>query len=275
MSNLSLVAQTLFDAEVKAAYASNGFLLRDGFRMKRDIVGKTVQFRKVGQIISVPTGFMQAVTIQDPGYNAVETILQKYTTPTGVDEVEELEVNFDVRMENAMLVSEAMGRRSDQICIDALAADPGSTLVDGGTNFNYTKFTQVMEFFEDNAVPLSDRYIALSASNVRSLMADDQFVSSYYTDKRVIDKGIAREYLGFNLVTIPTMVEGGLPKAGTIRNSFAWHKKAVGMGVGKNFQTRMDYIPEKNTYLINGLFSATAKVIDNAGVIQINCDESV
>lgn len=274
-ATLTNVQQIEFDALVKADYHSRGFLLRDTIRFKHDVIGNQVQFRKVNQVIAVQTAYLAAVTIQDPGYNKETATLLKYTAPTAVDEVQELTVNFDSKMENAMLVSQAMGRRSDQIIIDALDANPGDTIVNGGTNFTYAKFTQALEFFDDNAVPLAERFVAMSASNFRSLLGDDQFVSTFYTKNDVIDRARIREYLGFNVVVIPSMTEGGLPKAGNIRTALAWHKMAAGAGVGANFRTEINYIPQNTSYLVNGVFSMGAVVIDNTGVLAIDCDESV
>jgi hypothetical protein len=271
-TSLTNVQQIEFDALVKAEYRSQGFLLRDSVRMKYDVIGAQVEFRKVNQVISVPTAYLAAVTIQDPGYNKVLCTLQKYTTPTAVDEVQELTVNFDAKMENAMLVAQAMGRRSDQITIDALALNPGDTIPDGGTNFNYEKFTQCLEFFDNHAVPLAERFVGMSASNFKSLMQDDQFVSTFYTKNDVIDRARIREYLGFNVVVIPQMTEGGLPQAGNIQTALAWHKMSTGMGIGMNFRTEINYIPQNTSYLVNGVFSAGAVVIDNRGVLAIECD---
>lgn len=273
--SLTAVQQTDFDELVKAEYRSKGFLLRDSVRLKNDVIGASEQFRKVDQVISVPTAYLAAVTIQDPDYTKVTCLIQKYTTPTAVDTVQELTVNFDAKMENAMLVGQGMGRRSDQIIIDAVAADPGQTLTDGGTNFNYLKFTEVYEYFENNAVPKGERWIAMSASNVRSLMQDDQFVSTFYTENRILDRGWVLDYLGINLVTIPQMTEGGLPKTGNIRTALAWHKMSTGMAIGHDFRTEINYIPDRTSWLVNGIFSAGAVVIDNRGVIAIECDESV
>ena len=273
--SLTAVQQTDFDELVKAEYRSTGFLLRDAVRTKSDVTGSSVEFRKVDQVISVPTAYLAAVSIQDPDYTKVSCIIQKYTTPTAVDTVQELTVNFDAKMENAMLVGQGMGRRSDQIIIDAITADPGDTIVNGGANMNYVKFTQIYEYFEDHAVPKGERWLALSASNVRSLMSDQEFVSTFYTENRILDRGYFLEYLGINVVTIPQMTEGGLLKVGNIRTALAWHKMSTGMAIGHDFRTEINYMPERTSYLVNGIFSAGAKVIDNRGVIAIACDESV
>lgn len=273
-TSLTAVQQIEFDALVKAEYQSLGFLLRDTIRMRRDVIGATVSFRKVNQIQAVPTGYLQSVVIQDPGYTQYQAIMQKYTAPTAVDSVQELTVNFDAKMENAMLVANALGRRSDQIVIDSLGVNPGQTVVNGGTNMTYLKYRTVIEFFDNNAVPLPERFWAMSASNFAALLAVDQFVSTFYTQNRVLDKGFVREYLGINIIIIPQMVEGGLPKTGNIRKTFAWHKQSTGMGVGHDFRTEINYLPRETSWLINGIFSAGAITIDNLGVIEVDCDET-
>lgn len=275
-TSLTAVQQIEFDALVKAEYQSLGFLLRDSVRVRRDVIGNTVSFRKVNQIQAVPTGYLQSVVIQDPGYTQYSAILQKYTAPTAVDSVQELTVNFDAKMENAMLVANALGRRSDQIIINSLAVSPSTTISDGGTNFTYAKYVTVIQNFDNNAVPLPERFMAISASGFRSLLEQDQFVSTFYTQNRVLDKGFVRDYLGINVIVIPEMNEGGLPFASAnIRENFAWHKQSTGMGIGHDFRTEINYLPRETSWLINGIFSAGAITIDNLGIIQINCDELV
>lgn len=272
--SLTAVQQTEFDEIVKAEYHSKGFLLRDTVRMKNDVIGAYCQFRKVNQVISVPTAYLAAVSIQDPDYTQVQCYLQKYTTPTAVDTVQELTVNFDAKMENAMLIGQAMGRASDQIIINSFAGQAGNTIVNGGTNFTYDKFTQVYQHFEENAVPKGERFIAVSASSVQSLMQDDQFVSTFYTENHILDRGWILDYLGINLITIPTMTEGGLPLNGTIRSCYAWHKMSTGMAIGQDFRTEIHYMPDRTSWLVNGIFSAGAVVIDPLGLIEIDCDEA-
>lgn len=272
--SLTAVQQTEYDALVKAEYQSKGFLLRDSMRMRYDVIGNSVDFRKVGQIVASATAYQQSVTAQDPGYTKATATLAKFTAPIAIDSVQELTVNFDSKMESALLVSDAMGRRSDQLCIDALSADVGNTIVNGGTNFTYLKYTQMLENFEDNAVPLEERYVAMSASNFRSLLSAEEFTNIDFTSNRVIDTAVARRFLGFNLIVIPSMVEGGLPKTGDIRDAFAWQKMGVGAAIGHNFRTEINYIPEKTSWLVNGIFSMGAVVIDNTGVQKIQCDES-
>ena len=267
--NLSPAAQIEYDQLVKIQYRSEGFLLRDSVRRKENVIGSSVQFRKMGEVISTPTGYAQAVTPQNPGIYVPAAQLVKYTTPIVVDDVEALTVNFDATMESVIAIGQAMGRRSDQITINAVNADVGST-VNLGTAFSYTGYTQIMEFFENHGVPLPDRWVAMTAAQFRSLLAADQFVSTFYTQNRVLDMGFVKQYLGINLVIIPSMTEGGLPVSGSTTTALAWHKHAVGFGVGANFRAEVNYVPVITSWLANGVFSAGSVVIDDFGTIAVN-----
>lgn len=283
--SLTTVEQTEFDALVKAQYQSRGFILRDSMRLRTEINAGFAQFRRMGQIIAQPIGFQDTVPLQDPGFTPLTATLTKYMGACGVDEIQDLTVNFDTRTELAMLVAMAVGRRSDQIMINALNASGTTntipvTLGNGGsgnTNFNYAKMRAIVGYFESNAVPLGDRFVAMSGNNWQNLMADDHFTSRLYTSADAMVTGNVNwaEMLGTNIRIIPTMAEGGLPLSGNIRTCFAWHKMSMGMGIGQDLRTEINYLPRETTWLVNGIFFAGAVAVDPIGIVTIACDESV
>lgn len=276
--SLTNVQQEEFDALVKAEYRSRGFILRDTVRTRTDVVGNTCQFRKVGQVIAYQQAYQNTVAIQDPGFNAYTATLLKYAAGTAVDEIQELTVNFDSKRELAMVVAMAVGRRSDQIIIDALNnSGTTNTIADGGANMSYSKLRQVVQYFDQDAVPISQRYVAMSGNNLRALLADDHITSRFYTSNDAVVDGSLnyKELLGCNVRIIPDMTEGGLPLSGNIRTCFAWHKMSTGMAIGQDLKTEIHYLPRETSWFVNGLFFAGATAIDTRGIISINCDESV
>jgi len=69
--------------------------------------------------------------------------------------------------------------------------------------------------------------------------------------------------------------EGGLAIDGSLdRVCFAYHRDAVGFGIGMNMKTEINYVPEKTSYLVNGMFSAGAVAIDDEGIVKITCRET-
>lgn len=275
--SLTNVQQVEFDELVKIIYRAQGFLLRDSVRLRTDVIGNTVQFRSVDQVIALPAAYQSMVNIQDPNYQPHVATLQKYMAPTAVDVIQDLTVNFDSKRENAMVVAMAIGRRSDQIVIDALNANPSQTIAAGGSNMTYAKLREIVQFFDENAVPVGERFVAMSGNNLRALLSEDQIISRFYTSNDLVVDGQAnyKELLGMNIRIIPNMTEGGLPLSGNIRSCFAWHKMSTGMGIGQDMRVEINYLPQYTSWLINGMFFAGATVIDNRGVFQIDCDESV
>ncbi len=280
--SLTNVQQTEFDALVKIEYRSRGFLLRDTVRIRTDVIGNTCQFRKVGQVIANNVAYQNTIAIQDPGFTAQTATLLKYAAGTGVDEIQDLTVNFDTKRELAMVVAMAIGRRADQIIIDALGAGGSaqSTIAAGGTNMSYAKLRNVLQYFEQDAVPIGDRFLALSGNGLRALLADDHVISRFYTSNDLVVNGDInyKQLLSLMPIVIPDMTEGGLPlgvTAANVRNNYAWHKMAMGMAIGQDMRTEVNYLPRETTWFVNGLFFAGAVTVDNRGVFFINSDESV
>lgn len=275
--SLTNVQQQEFDAMVKIEYQSHGFILRDTVRMRNNIIGNTCQFRKMGEVYANPVAFQNTIAIQDPGFTSQIATLTKYAAGTGVDEIQSITVNFDSKSELAMAVALAIGRRSDQIAIDALVAGAAANVIAANaTNLTYAKFRNVVQIFEDNAVPHGDRFMMMSGSNISSLLDDEHFTSRLYTSNDIVVSGDMqyKQIMSVNCRVIPTMREGGIPQVGTVRRCVAWHKMAAGFAVGQDLRTEINYLPRETTWFVNGLFYAGAVAIDTLGMIRVDCDEA-
>jgi hypothetical protein len=274
--SLSTVQQTEFDELVKIEYRSKGNLLAETMRVRPNVLGAFVQFRKVGQIIAMPHAFQNTINLQDPGYSPQTATLVKYMTGTAVDDIQELTVNFDAKQELAMLTVEALNRRKDQVVIDLLAANPFQTIANGGTGFTYAKWLQVVSVFVRNGVPIPRRYIALTGSQLREILADDHFTSRLYTSNELISRGTAAyaDILSMNVIEIPDMTEGGLPLAGNVRTILAWGYDAAGLGIGADRRVKINFLPREDSWLVAGTIWLGGTVVDNRGVIAVQCVEA-
>jgi hypothetical protein len=276
--SLSNVQQKIFDAQVKQAFQSKGWLLKDTFRTRADVEGTQVQFRKMGELIALQYAFQSQVDYQDPNFQPVEVTLNPWRVATLLDDVERFLVNFDERKEDAMAIAMALGRRADQLSINALNnSGTTNTIANGGTGMTFAKVREVAKFFDDNAVPPEERFFAISAKAQEDLFEDDQFTSNFYTNLNSITSGSLNNVytMGMKWKVIPTMAEGGLPLAGNIRSCFAWQKTAMGMAYGKYFNTQIERVPNYDSWQILGKLFANAVAIDAVGVIKVDIDESV
>lgn len=276
--SLSNVDQTIFDEMVKKAYQSSGFLLRNGVRMRMNVQGTTVSFRKVGSVTADQYAFQTQVQYQDPGYNKADATLLPYRAPTLIDDLQQFLFNFDERKEDAELIAMALGRRSDQIIIDSLnASGTSNTIANGGTGLTFAKIRQINKFFNDLAVPPEERHIAISAVGEEQLLAEERMTSSLYLNLDLLKNGsLNGNYaMGMNFHVIPTMTEGGLPLSGNIRKCFAWHKLALGFGSGRDFSTIIERVPHLDSWQVLGKMFAGCIAVDAVGIIECDIDESV
>lgn len=277
-NSLSTVDQTIFDEYVKKAYQSRGFLLRDTVRMRMNVQGTTVSFRKVGTVTAEEYAFTSAVVYQDPNFGKADANLRPWRAATLIDDLQQFLYNFDVRREDAELVAMALGRRSDQMIIDALnASGTTNTIAAGGTGLTFAKIRQVNAFFNRLAVPPAERHIAISAAGESQLMTEQQFTNSLYINGDAIKTGSLNGNfaMGMQFHVIPDMPEGGLPLSGNIRTAFAWHKMAGGMGVGRDFSTIIERVAHLDSWQILAKMYAGAVAIDPKGIISVQYDESV
>jgi hypothetical protein len=276
--SLSNVDQTIFDEYVKKAYQAKGFMLRDTVRLRTNVQGTTVSFRKVGSIVAVEYAFNSAVIHQDPGFNKVDVNLIPYRASTLIDDLQQFLYNFDERKEDAELIAMGIGRKSDQIILDAAAASGTSNVIPaGGTGLTYEKILEVNAFFNDKAIPPDERHIVISAKAERDLMAIDQFTSNLYTNLDIVKTGsLNGNYaLGMKFHVVPTMREGGLFKDGNIRHCVAWHKLAIGMATGNSITTLIERVSHLDSWQVLGKLYGGAKAVDPDGIIEIEVDETV
>ena len=286
--SLTNIQQTMFDAEVKAAYQSVGNKLRPTVYTKTNIAAEFIQFRKVGEMTAELVTYQDNVNYQDPGYDKVVATMNPYAAAGLTATLQELTTNVDDRRELAMLSAYAMGRRIDQNIIDVMAnatlptgnVIPADFQATGGnTNFTFAKIKEIVRIWDDTAVDPQNRFLAISARQQSDLFSMKEFTDSRFTARgpNAITTGSldGSDNMSFNLIVIPTMLEGGLPKDdNNIRSCFAWHRRSVGLGFASDIETNMQPKLELISYLVVTHMLMGAQVIDPRGVIEILCDET-
>jgi hypothetical protein len=212
-------------------------------------------------------------------YSQVTVTLSDYIAAEYSDIFNQAKINFDERQELVQVVSKSIARRQDQMIIDALVnSSTGLTVASsvGGanTNLNLDKLLSAKKQLDAYNVPPTDRFVVIHANNLASLLDETEVKSSDFNTVKALVAGQLDTYLGFKFITIGDRSEGGLPLSSGDRKVYAFHKQAVGMAEGMGLTTRIDYIPEKTSYLVASMFSAGAVAIDAEGIVEITCDEN-
>jgi len=270
---------TLFDSEVKQAYQGQR-LLAGVTRERAGVEGSTVKFPKIGKgsaTIRVP---QTDVTPLNVSYSQVTATMEDYIAAEYSDIFNQQKVNFNERQELVQVVSGAIARRMDQVVLDALAAasSPGTVSNDiGGTdsNLNIEKLREAKKILDQKNVPSEGRTMLIHANSLSALLGETEVTSADFASVKALVTGDVNTFMGFNFITFGDRDEGGLAIDGSSdRTIFAFHRDAIGMGIGMGQQSRVDYIPEKTSFLVASMFSAGAVAIDDEGIVKITCRES-
>jgi hypothetical protein len=277
--NLSTAFVTLFDAEVKQAYQGQA-MLRGAVRVRSGVEGSTYKFPKIGKGVAQVRVPQTDVAPLNVTYGQVTVTLADFIAAEYSDVFMQAKVNFDERRELVQVVSAAIGRRQDQIILDALDASSTSLTVAnsiGGadSNLNVAKLREAKRLLDGNNVPMPDRHLLIHADSLASLLSETAVTSSDFNTVKALVQGDINTFLGFQFHLMGDRAEGGLPIDGSSdRTLYAFHRDAIGMAEGIAPRTEINYVAEKVSFLVASMFSAGSSSIDDEGIVKITCRES-
>ncbi len=277
--SLSNAFVTLFDDEVKQAYPASAVLV-PAVRQRRGVEGSTVKFPKVGKGAATLRVAQTDVTPLNVGFSSVTCTLQDWNAAEYSDIFSQAKVNFDERSELVKVVASAMGRRQDQLILDALAASGTSLTVSNDigaadSNMNIAKLREAKRLMDKNNVPPDNRHIIIHANGLSNLLSESTVTSSDFNTVKALVQGELNTYMGFQFHILGDRSEGGLAIDGSLdRTCFAFHRDSIGYAEGIGMRTEINYIAEKTSWLVNEVFSAGAVTIDAEGIVSITCRES-
>lgn len=270
---------TAFEAEVKHAYQAEGGMLRNTVRTKVLTNAKTHTFNKMGKGQATERGALQTqIPVMDVAHTRVTVTLKNYTASDLTDIFANEHTPVDERLEFASVIAKALGRREDQLIIDALnASSTSNTIADdisGSTdNFTLAALREAKRFLDTNNVPATERTMLIHANGLHHLLADTTVTSADFNAVRALVSGELNSFYGFNFISLGDMAEGGLPKSTNARTSFAYHKFAVGYAMNLEKVT-LDWEPSYGAWRSTGWLSANAVAVDDEGIVKITTDES-
>ena len=123
-------------------------------------------------------------------------------------------------------------------------------------------------------VPSTDLHAAIDGDGLKGLLKDTKATSSDFQTIKALVSGDINTLAGFEIHVVGSRTEGGLTIAGNTVNSYFYHKEAVGLAIGIEMKTSIDYIPERTSFLCNGMLKAGAVVRDVDGIVQVDYDNN-
>ena len=273
--NLSAVAVTEFDSMVKHAYANMG-LLKNAVTLRNNVVGDTYKFRRMGKGLANQKASSDDVVAMGVGHEFKTATLVNWNAPEYTDIFDAQDVNFDEKQELASTIAGALGRRCDQLVIDAMdASTPLTTPVAaGGTNLTIAKVNQAQVELRDQGVPNTELFAVIEAGGLGGLLADEKATSSDYQAVKALVSGEINSLVGFQFIILETRAEGGLTEAANVVDSWFFQRPSVGLAIGIDMKTEINYVPEKTSWLSNGMLKAGSVVRDEGGLVKVQYDKT-
>ena len=277
-TSISTSFVTIFDAEVKQAYQQDR-ALAGTVRERTGVSGNSYKFNKLGSGVANLHIPQSDVTPMNLTHTQVTATMADYNAAEYSDIFTSGKVLFDERAEPVKAVSMAVGRRMDQLVIDALdGAGTSLTVANsiGGstTNLNVDKVLETKKLMDQKGVPAEDRYFLCHANNMAAFLDDSDVKTIDVNTTKALAQGTVDTFLGFKFIMVGDRTEGGLAVDGSSdRTCLAWHKNACGLAINMDKKTEINYIAEKSSFLVNSMFSAGSVGIDTAGIVEITCRE--
>lgn len=263
-----------FSDDVKHAYQSMGSGLLSRVRVKTGVKGSTHKFHKMGKGLATPRIPQSDVVPMNVGNSSATATLTDWNAPEYTDKFDLNKISYDEREELKKVVAGAIVRRQEELILVALDAGANSTQVTenfGGTasGLTVTKLRRAKRLMDAAGVPMQDRTVAHDAIGLEQLLGSTTVTSSDYNNVKALVSGEVDSFLGFKFICFEDRTEGGIVTTTNVTKNFAFHKDAIGLAVGMDFNVSIDWIPEKTSWLINGMFSAGAVGIDDAGIYEV------
>ena len=282
LSNVAI--QSFNDSFINEFQASA--MLGDTCQAVYNAVGDAYKWPVQGIAEMQDRGALQSLLpASDVSYDNVVTSFTNKVLSIPVDIFQKAEINSQINILSSLATihASASGRMEDQFLIDALnaaAVPAGNTIAAGGTNMTVDKLLQASAILDENNVPMEDRYLAITPSQLQSLLNEDKTTSALYVNDRNLVDGRLMNFLGFNIYTlgnrsgvIATGTQGGLPVAAGVRTCFAWQRSAVGRVYSITPTTEVEYSAAHSSWLtISKMRLGASSLLDN-GIVKIECAE--
>lgn len=260
-----------FEADVHLAYQQMGTKLRATVRSKTGVVGASTTFQKIGRGTASTKSRHGIVPVMNLDHEPVECLMQDYYAGDWIDALDELKTNIDERRVVASAGAYALGRKTDELIIDAMGQATNS-VGDYTTGLSKNFILSAIEILNQNDVPDDGRRFAVvGVHQWNELLSLEEFISADYVGDALplISGGASKKWLG-----ITWLLHNGLPVNGENRNCFIYHASSIGHACGQEVKTDITWHGERAAHFVSNSMSQGAVLIDNAGIVCMKCKDT-
>lgn len=287
---MSFQITTAFVEQFKAGFTQRvqqvGSKLRDSVRLESQ-GGKAAFYNFIGAttVRERTTRHGDSPYIETPHTRRMCT-LRDYDWGDYVDDQDKLRTMNDPTNEYVNAAAMSMGRKMDEIIIDAFEAtvstgehgadsvvfgsDGGSTIPVAGAGMDLDKLIEARMILDGNeASEGDDLCLVMGASQIGDLLALEKISSADYSAVKALVKGELDTFMGFKIIRVN---ESLLPYSGGNRTCYAWAKSKMLLALGSDIQAKITEREDKGfaTYAYTSM-SIGALRMQGEGVVAIEC----
>jgi Phage capsid protein len=255
-----------FEKEVHEAYQRQGSKLRNTVRSKNGVRGSSTVFQRVGKGSASTKARHGTVPVMNIEHSPVECQLMDYYAGDWIDRLDELKTNIDERHVVANAGAYALGRKTDELIIGAMAASTNAagSAVDGLTK---EKVLTAFELLGAGDVPDDgQRYAVVGWKQWSELLAIPEFANAEYVGADSLPwRGTQAKFWLGSL----WMPHSGLPLEEGVRKCFWYHKSAVGHAVGQEVVTDITWHGDRAAHFVVNSMSQGSCLVDEGGVVVL------
>lgn len=259
-----------FGADVKHAYTLESRLW-NVVRKRTGVVGSTSKFQTLGAVSANTKTRNGDLTPLEPLHAQVTATLTDHYAPLLIDDLDMLKSNISYKQEYVKTSARAIAKKIDEIIIAAAIA--GSNAATAGGALSVARVLEVKKMLDNAGVPDTGRIYVVGASAMSGFLADTKVSSADYNSVKALVQGQVDTFIGFKFIQVPDsyLTLNATPTPDT-RLCFAFHEDALGVAVGKEPTTTVEWSPDKHAHWIKTVVSMGAVIVDPTGVVEQEVD---
>lgn len=248
-----------------------------GNNVYTDVEGSSFKFPYLGALaFTTKTNSYDIFTQQAPTVTPATATLTQYDSGIFLSK---RDLNRAAQMSNfrdayTTQIMKAGNLKLDAIVIAALdAATPGSTITDAGTGLTPAKLLSAGYELDANAGVWSTqmkRYGVFTPKAFQQSLSNTEITSSDYVNMHNLMKGTVEEHSGFTWVK-----SGQLTVAADIASNYTFIDGTVGLAIGDDLSIDYGWDGQRKSFFVAVSLDAGAAVIDTAGLVEVQSDETV
>lgn len=259
-----------YDPMVHMAYQQKGSRLRGTIRTKTNVNAESVYFPKAGTGTAVKKARHGKIQPMSIDHEKVRCFIEAYYAGDWMDEQDMARTNINEKQVIAETAASALGRNTDDLII-AAAATTTQAITEAGTDgLTKAKFLDALQNFGEQEAFDGDITCVVGPAQWNDLLNITEFANAYYIESKPYPN---MPYKQANWLGVNFIMSNRLPLSGTKRTCLMYNKLSLGHAMNSDITTVAQYNAERDSYWVMSKNMEGACLIDEAGVLKIECAE--